>query len=54
MEIVNGGMYYKIGDTITFTNILGGYGVGAAANVTNVAANGYDYSSQVCSGPRDR
>jgi hypothetical protein len=40
MEIVNGGLGYQIGDTITFTNIPGGYGVGAAANVTNVAANG--------------
>jgi hypothetical protein len=40
MQIVNGGLGYQINDTITFTNVLGGYGVGAAANVTNVAANG--------------
>lgn len=40
MDIVDGGVDYEIGDTITFTNIFGGYGTGAAANVTNVSANG--------------
>lgn len=40
MEIVNGGLGYQLGDTIEFTNVLGGYGYGARANVTNVAANG--------------
>ena len=41
MDIINGGQGYQVNDTITFTNIFGGYGFGAAANVTNVAANGY-------------
>lgn len=36
MEIVDGGSNYTIGDTIEFINVLGGYGSGAAANVTNV------------------
>ena len=41
MEIINGGQGYRVGDTITFTNLVGGYGTGAAGNVKNVAANGY-------------
>lgn len=40
MRIDNGGLGYAIGDTIQFINPIGGYGTGAAANVTNVAANG--------------
>lgn len=40
MKIHNGGTGYAVGDTITFTNVPFGYGTGAAANVTNVAANG--------------
>lgn len=36
MEIVNGGQNYQIGDQIEFINVLGGYGVGALGNVTNV------------------
>jgi hypothetical protein len=40
MKINNGGLGYQIGDTITITNVYGGYGTGAAANVKNVAANG--------------
>ena len=36
MKIVDGGQNYQIGDTIEFFNILGGYGVGALGNVTNV------------------
>ena len=40
MRINNGGVGYQIGDTITFTNVFGGYGTGAAANVSNVLANG--------------
>lgn len=40
MDIIDGGLNYAIGDTITFTNVPFGYGSGAAANVTNVAANG--------------
>ena len=36
MRIVNGGTGYYIGDTITFTNVLGGYGSGANAIVSNV------------------
>jgi hypothetical protein len=36
MRIVNGGSGYYIGDTITFTNVLGGYGSGANAIVSNV------------------
>lgn len=36
MEIISGGQDYAIGDTITFTNVPGGYGFGAHANVTNV------------------
>ena len=40
MEIKSGGLNYQIGDTITFTNPIGGYGSGASANVTNVDANG--------------
>jgi len=40
MRIVNGGLGYTVGDTIQFINPIGGYGSGAAANVTNVEANG--------------
>jgi len=40
MRINNGGVGYQIGDTISFINVPGGYGTGAAANVTNVLANG--------------
>jgi hypothetical protein len=44
MRIVDGGLNYSVGDTITFTNVDTGYGkaigTGAAANVTAVAANG--------------
>lgn len=36
MEIVEEGSGYQIGDTIVFTNVPGGYGFGAHANVTNV------------------
>ena len=36
MRIVNGGTGYYIGDKITFTNVLGGYGSGANAIVSNV------------------
>jgi hypothetical protein len=40
MDIVDGGQYYVAGDTISFTNVIGGYGTGAAANVKSVDANG--------------
>jgi hypothetical protein len=40
MEIVNGGLNYANGDIITFTNVIGGYGTGASANVKSVDANG--------------
>ena len=40
MRIVDGGLNYSVGDTITFTNVIGGYGTAAAANVTGVEANG--------------
>lgn len=40
MEIVDGGESYANGDIITFTNVIGGYGTGAAANVKSVDANG--------------
>lgn len=40
MEIVDGGSNYAIGDTISITNVIGGYGSGAAANVSNVDSNG--------------
>ena len=36
MRIVDGGTGYYIGDTITFTNVFGGSGNGAAARVANV------------------
>jgi hypothetical protein len=36
MKIVNGGQGYLIGDTIQFTNVLGGYGTAAAGRVKNV------------------
>lgn len=40
MEIVNGGTNYQVGDTLNFINPRGCYGVGAAANVTEVDVNG--------------
>jgi len=40
MIIDNGGLGYQVNDTIEFNNIPLGFGTGAAANVTNVAANG--------------
>lgn len=40
MDIIDGGLNYVSGDTITLTNIIGGYGTGAAANVKSVDANG--------------
>lgn len=40
MEIISGGENYNIDDTIEFINVIGGYGTGASANVTNVDANG--------------
>jgi hypothetical protein len=40
MEIEDGGVDYQVGDTITFTNQLGGYGTGAAAQVAEVDVNG--------------
>jgi hypothetical protein len=40
MRILSGGTGYQIGDDIEFINVPGGFGFGAAANVTNVAANG--------------
>ena len=40
MDIVSGGLNYANGDTITFTNVIGGYGTGAAANVKSVDGNG--------------
>ena len=36
MRIVNGGTQYRIGDTIEFINVPGGYGTGAAGRVSNV------------------
>jgi hypothetical protein len=40
MDIIDGGLNYVSGDTITLTNVIGGYGTGAAANVKSVDANG--------------
>lgn len=40
MTVDSGGEGYVIGDTIRIDNVLFGYGTGAAANVTNVGANG--------------
>lgn len=40
MDIINGGLNYANGDIITITNVIGGYGTGAAANVKSVDANG--------------
>lgn len=40
MKINSGGVGYVIGDTVKFENVIGGYGTGAAANVTSVSANG--------------
>lgn len=40
MEVNAGGLGYNVGEQLVFTNVPGGYGFSAAANVTNVAANG--------------
>jgi hypothetical protein len=40
LEIIDGGLSYVVGDELAFENPEGCYGVGARANVTNVAANG--------------
>ena len=40
MEIVDGGLNYVVGDVVKFTNVLGGYGFNANANVTAVDVNG--------------
>jgi hypothetical protein len=40
MEIYDGGIDYSVGDELVFTNPIGCYGVGAAANVTAVNATG--------------
>lgn len=47
MEIVDGGQNYQIGDTIEFINVTGGYGSGAAANVTNVDMGNANTITQV-------
>lgn len=36
MKIVDGGQGYRVNDSITFTNVTGGYGLGAAARVRAV------------------
>jgi len=40
MDIINGGLNYANGNIITITNVIGGYGTGAAANVKSVDGNG--------------
>ena len=40
MKIEDGGLNYVINNVITFTNVIGGGGVGGLARVSNVAANG--------------
>lgn len=40
IQVVTGGKYYAVNDTITFTNAPGDYGYGARANVTNVTDDG--------------
>ena len=40
MDIIDGGLNYANGNIITFTNVIGGYGTGASANVKSVDANG--------------
>lgn len=40
MEIIDGGEGYANGDAITFENVLGGYGTGAAGNVASVNGTG--------------
>lgn len=40
MSIENGGVGYEANDKIHFTNVVGGYGVGALGNVAEVDANG--------------
>lgn len=40
MQIIDGGEGYTTNDWIEFTNVFGGYGSGAYANVTSVDANG--------------
>lgn len=36
MEIIDGGKGYRVNDVLTFTNVLGGYGTGAAGRVKTV------------------
>jgi hypothetical protein len=40
MNVTSRGTGYNVGETLTFTNQIGGHGVAAAANITLVAANG--------------
>lgn len=40
MEIIDGGLNYAVNDAISFINVDGGMGTGAAAKVNTVAANG--------------
>lgn len=40
MNVVNSGSNYNVGDVLTFTNVLGGLGIGAKANVIQTDANG--------------
>lgn len=47
MEITNPGQEYRIGDVIEITNVYGGYGTGAAANVTNVDASAANAISEI-------
>ena len=47
MKIVDGGSNYAIGDTIEFINVIGGYGSGASANVTNVDAQAANAINEV-------
>jgi len=47
MDIINGGQNYAKGDTIQFINVIGGYGTGAFANVTNVDASQSNAINQI-------
>jgi len=47
MDIINGGQNYAKGDTIEFINVIGGYGTGAFANVTNVDASQSNAINQI-------
>lgn len=47
MDIINGGQNYTKGDTIEFINVIGGYGTGAFANVTNVDASQSNAINQI-------